>query len=82
MLGHALVAPGHQTRLVALRLKARSSVEILIGAGAMLLIAALIEAFWSSSSVVVSWLKYIVGIVLWIVVLGYLIFSGRRRVVG
>ena len=81
MLGHALIAPGEQSRLAALRLRARSAVEILLGAGFMLLIAAFIEAFWSSSSFVVAWVKYVVGITLWIVVLSYLIFSGRRRVV-
>ncbi|MCH8141552.1 MAG: hypothetical protein IH908_08145 [Proteobacteria bacterium] len=62
-------------------MRARSAVEILMGAGFMLLIAAFIEAFWSSSSFVVAWVKYVVGITLWMVVLGYLIFSGRRRVV-
>ena len=81
MLGHALIAPGEQSRLAALRLRARSAVEILLGAGFMLLIAAFIEAFWSSSSFVVAWVKYVVGITLWMVVLGYLTFSGRRRVV-
>ena len=81
MLGHALIAPGEQSRLAALRLRARSAVEILLGAGFMLLIAAFIEAFWSSSSFVVAWVKYVVGITLWVVVLSYLIFSGRRRVV-
>ncbi len=81
MLGHALIAPGEQSRLAALRLRARSAVEILLGAGFMLLIAAFIEAFWSSSSFVVAWVKYVVGITLWMVVLSYLIFSGRRRVV-
>lgn len=81
MLGHALIAPGELSRLAALRLRARSAVEILLGAGFMLLIAAFIEAFWSSSSFVVAWVKYVVGITLWMVVLGYLIFSGRRRVV-
>ena len=81
MLGHALIAPGEQSRLAALRLRARSAVEILLGAGFMLLIAAFIEAFWSSSSFVVAWVKYVVGITLWMVVLGYLTFSGRCRVV-
>ncbi len=81
MLGHALIAPGELSRLAALRMRARSAVEILMGAGFMLLIAAFIEAFWSSSSFVVAWVKYVVGITLWMVVLGYLIFSGRRKVV-
>ncbi|MCZ6641955.1 MAG: stage II sporulation protein M [Gammaproteobacteria bacterium] len=81
MLGHALIAPGERSRLGALRLRARSAVEILMGAGIMLLIAAFIEAFWSSSSFVVSGVKYVVGVTLWVLVLGYLMFSGRQRVV-
>ena len=81
MLGHALIAPGDRSRLASLRLRARSAVEILLGAGFMLLIAAFIEAFWSSSSFVVPWVKYVVGLTLWVIVLGYLVFSGRSRVV-
>ncbi len=81
MLGHALIAPKELGRLTALRIRARGAVEILIGAGCMLLIAAFIEAFWSSSSFVASWVKYGVGVILWALVLGYFIFSGRQRVV-
>ena len=80
MLGHALVAPGESSRLVALRVRARDAVEILLGAGIMLFVAAFIEAFWSSSSVVTAWVKYSVGVVLWVVVISYFVVSGRRRV--
>jgi hypothetical protein len=44
----------------------------------MLLIAAFIEAFWSSKASLPISVKLGVGTVLWILVLGYLGFAGRR----
>jgi Flp pilus assembly protein protease CpaA len=43
-----------------------------------LLIAAFIEAYWSSSAVTTA-TKYIVGTLLWLLVLGYLLFAGRGQ---
>ena len=79
MLGHALVAPGVRTRAVALREAGRRAISIVFGATLMLLIAAFIEAFWSSSTLVSPTVKYWVGGALWVLVFSYFIFAGRVR---
>lgn len=76
MLGAALLHPGQKTRLQSLRERGLDAVKIGAGAGMMIIIAAFIEGFWSPSGVPVI-LKYIVGTLLWIVVIFYFIFVGR-----
>ena len=77
MLAHSLIAPGYLNRWHALRLASRRSIDILIGSAIMLLIAAFIEAFWSSSSTVPALVKYLVGAGLWLLVGAYFFFAGR-----
>ncbi|NVZ70334.1 stage II sporulation protein M [Pseudomonas costantinii] len=78
-LGWALIAPGPLTRSESLRLAARKSVQMLCGVMVFLLIAAFIEAYWSSTTSIAPWVKYLVGAVLWLVVAIYLIFAGRTH---
>jgi uncharacterized membrane protein SpoIIM required for sporulation len=78
-LGYALLAPGRQTRLQSLTQAARESMVIVYGVIVMLLIAAAIEAFWSSARWLPLPLKYSVAALCWAVVLGYLAFQGRRE---
>lgn len=78
-LGTALLLPGNQTRLAALRNAATDAMPMVYGIMLFLTIAAFIEAFWSSSSAVPSWLKYLVGGWLWILVIGYLARAGRMH---
>lgn len=77
MLGTALLHPGQRTRREALIVRGREAVQIAVGAAVMLMIAALLEAFWSPSGVP-SLVKYIVGTGLWGLVCLYLAFAGRR----
>jgi uncharacterized membrane protein SpoIIM required for sporulation len=77
-LGYAIVNPGPFSRLDALRLAGRDVVPMIYGIVLMLVIAAFLEAFWSSSTLISSATKYGVGAVLWILVLLYC-FSGRRH---
>lgn len=76
-LGWALIAPGHLSRGESLRLAARKSVQMLCGVMVFLLIAAFIEAYWSSTATIAPWVKYLVGAALWLLVAAYLIFAGR-----
>ncbi len=76
-LGWALIAPGHLTRSESLRLAARKSVQMLCGVMVFLLIAAFIEAYWSSTTQITPWVKYLVGGVLWLMVAVYLALAGR-----
>jgi uncharacterized membrane protein SpoIIM required for sporulation len=78
MLGQALLAPGRLTRRAALVENAEVAVRIVYGAAAMLLIAAFLEAFWSSTTAVPPLPKYLVGIALWVLVGAYFLFMGRR----
>jgi uncharacterized membrane protein SpoIIM required for sporulation len=77
-IGHSLVAPGRLGRVQSLVAATRDSAVIVSGAAAMLLIAAAIEAFWSSAGWLPHPVKYTVASACWIGVLGYLTFQGRR----
>ncbi len=78
-LGWALIAPGHLTRGEALRLAAHKSVQMLCGVMVFLVIAAFIEAYWSSTTGISPWVKYAVGAALWLAVAAYLGLAGRNR---
>lgn len=75
-LGLAFISPGRHSRSQALREAARKATPILYGFTLFLVIAAFIEAFWSST----HWLgpvRYYVGIPMWVVVHAYLGLAGR-----
>lgn len=78
-LGWALIAPGQLTRGESLRLAARKSMQMLCGVMIFLLIAAFIEAYWSSTTLIAPWVKYLVGAALWMLVTAYLGLAGRTR---
>lgn len=76
-LGWALLAPGRMTRSHALREAARHSVQLMAGVIVMLLVAAFIEAYWSSMVWPAPWIKYLVGGTLWTLVAAWLLLAGR-----
>lgn len=76
-LGHALLAPGRHTRLQSLVRAARESTVIIYGVMAMLLVAAALEAFWSSAKWMPQVMKYGVAAICWVAVLSYLTLQGR-----
>jgi uncharacterized membrane protein SpoIIM required for sporulation len=78
-LGHSLLAPGRLSRLQSLVAAAKESVVIVYGVAAMLLVAAAIEAFWSSASWIPLTIKYSVAAVCWTAVIGYLTLQARRE---
>ncbi len=77
-LGYALLAPGNYSRSESLRRASKTAIQLIYGVILMLVIAAFIEAFWSSNNILVPWQKYLVGGFLWALVIGYLVFSGRN----
>ncbi|CAA0111147.1 Uncharacterised protein [BD1-7 clade bacterium] len=84
-LGFAIVAPGNLTRLTALKQAGKEAAIMMYAAFLMLLMAALIEAFWSSSSVLGNPTKYAVGGILWVLVIGVFLnamLRGRPVVEG
>ncbi len=78
-LGFCVIAPGRRRRADALRHTAHETMPIVFGFTAMLLGAAFIEAFWSSTTWPSPTLKYIVGAIMWVLVIVYFLFAGRQR---
>jgi uncharacterized membrane protein SpoIIM required for sporulation len=76
-IGFSLVAPGRRGRAQSLVAATNESAVMVAGAACMLLIAAAIEAFWSSANWLPHPLKYSVAAACWLGVLGYLTFQGR-----
>jgi uncharacterized membrane protein SpoIIM required for sporulation len=77
-VGMSWIAPGGKTRRYAMVEGARTGLKLLGGAATMTALAAVIEGFWSPSSVPTI-IKYWVGGALWVVVAVYLTFAGRSR---
>jgi uncharacterized membrane protein SpoIIM required for sporulation len=77
-IGHSLLAPGPLTRRQALVDATRESAVILYGVVAMLLVAAGVEAFWSSARWLAPSVKYSVAAACWLAVLAYFVLQGRR----
>jgi len=77
-LGWAVIAPGRWSRRQALVNAGRHAMPLVFGAIVLLLIAAFVEAFWSSMSSVAPLVKYWVGAMGWLLVIGYFTLLGRR----
>lgn len=78
MLGDALVHPGQRDSLDALRTRGLEAVQIACGAAVMLVVAAIIEAFWSPAPIP-DVMKYTGGGLLWLLVILYLSIAGREE---
>jgi len=76
MLARGIIAPRRHTRLHALRGQAARAVPLVIGAALMLLLAAFVEAFWSSSGAAPG-IRLLVGGGLWLLLLAYVLRAGR-----
>ncbi len=68
-IGRAVLIPGRMPRLLALQTAARETSFIIFGAAVMLLIAAVLEAFWSSAAWVSPAAKYSCAVVCWALVI-------------
>jgi uncharacterized membrane protein SpoIIM required for sporulation len=79
MIGHALIAPGRLTRAEALRRSGIPAGRMLYGAALMTVLAAFIEAFWSSRTSLPFSIKIGFGATLAFLFFIYLAFAGRNR---
>ncbi len=77
-VGWSVVAPGELSRIASLQRTAREVVVIVFGAAVMLVFAALIEGFWSSSGTPRE-VKLVVGGLLFVLVAFYVAAAGRGR---
>lgn len=75
-LGYSILNPGNMRRSRALRMASASAVKLVFGAFIMLVIAAFIEAFWSSTAALAYSIKYTVGGGLWLLLGWYFLKSG------
>jgi uncharacterized membrane protein SpoIIM required for sporulation len=75
-MGYALVKTNGQTRLGSLKAHAKELAELIMGAALMLLIAALIEGFWSPSSIPAP-IKWAFSGVVSVGLIAYFAFAGR-----
>lgn len=78
-LGLGVLAPGRQRRVDALVEGGRRGARLALGVFAMLVVAAFIEAFWSSIGWIPAAVKFGVGGALWVLVLLWLWRGGRDR---
>jgi uncharacterized membrane protein SpoIIM required for sporulation len=72
-VGKSVLLPGRRTRVAALELAARETSVIVFGAAIMLVIAAVIEAFWSSAPWVTPTAKFVCAAFCWILVLCFFV---------
>ncbi len=79
LLGLALIRPGRRSRLRALRENAAEAIRIVYGAATLFVIAAFIEAFWSSRTGLPFALKIGVGLALWALLITYFTWQGRQH---
>ncbi|HHC74992.1 MAG TPA: stage II sporulation protein M, partial [Thiothrix sp.] len=75
----ALIAPQRKTRGRALLDNSKIAVKLIYGAALMFILAAFIEAFWSSLATIPVIIKYMVGLSFWGLVISYFIFAGRHH---
>lgn len=78
-IGMGAVAPGNKRRWHAIRDRASDSLPLIYGGTAMLVGAAFVEAFWSSTTWPPLAVKYVVGGLLWLGVIAYFTLLGRGR---
>ena len=78
ILGYRFFFTGGLSRSASVRKAGKTALPIIAGAAIMLVIAAAIEAFWSSRHEFSLALRYGAGAAGWVLVLCYFIFAGRK----
>ncbi len=52
---------------------------VIVGAALLTVLAAFFEGFWSASTTIPNNVKYLVGSLCWIAVIGFFAFAGRSK---
>ena len=78
-LAQSLVAPGELSRKASLRQGGIDVAYLTCGIVIMFVIAAFIEAYWSSLPID-PLVKFIVGLLLWLLLISYFVLGGRRAI--
>lgn len=77
LLGYRFVVTGGLSRGASLRKAGKDALPVIAGSAAMLVAAALVEAFWSSRHLLPMTLRLGAGAGLWLVLLLYFLFAGK-----
>ncbi len=77
-LGMGIIKPGRKSRIRALIDNGKVSMNIMYGTATMTIMAAFVEAFWSSIAWMPLGIKYAVAAALWSAVIAYFVFMGRN----
>jgi uncharacterized membrane protein SpoIIM required for sporulation len=77
-VGLALISPGRRSRGRALLAASRQALPLVYGIAFLLLLAAFVEAFWSSTDTLPPGVRYGVGGGLWLAFFAYIGLGGRR----
>jgi uncharacterized membrane protein SpoIIM required for sporulation len=77
-MGFALLGTSGRTRVASLRAIADDLISLILGAGVFLLLAALIEGWWSPSSLPNA-VKWAFSAVMSVLVASFLLFYGKKR---
>ncbi len=75
-MGYALLGDSGRTRIASLRAIADDLISLILGAAGFLLIAALVEGWWSPSSLP-NQVKWVFSALMTLLVLGFLLLYGR-----
>ncbi|MDR1863416.1 MAG: stage II sporulation protein M, partial [Treponema sp.] len=79
LLGHRLFFTRGLSRAASIRAAGKTVLPLISGAALMLVIAASIEAFWSSRHMLPAGLRYGAGASVWVLLLLYFILAGRKE---
>jgi uncharacterized membrane protein SpoIIM required for sporulation len=82
VLGYRIFVTKGLTRTASIKQAGKIAIPLITGSTIMLIIAAVIEAFWSSRNVFSFNMHFIVGSLGWILLYCYFIFSGRNSARG
>lgn len=72
VIARHFIAPGNHTRVESLKLAGKRTFPVIIGCFILLLLAAFVEAFWSSSQTLPNIIKYVVGGACWLWMLWFM----------
>ena len=79
LLGYRLFITKGLSRAASIKLAGKTALPIIAGAALMLVVAACIEAFWSSHHELPLFIRYGAGAAGWVLLILYFLLSGRER---
>jgi uncharacterized membrane protein SpoIIM required for sporulation len=82
VLGYRIFVTKGLSRTASIKQAGKTAIPLITGSTIMLIIAAVVEAFWSSRNVFSYNLHFLVGTLGWIFVYVYFMFSGRKSAGG